>query len=287
MFGHQFYNETTRRYVATFGTLFNDIIITRKDNSGNTVQSMKVPIAYGPKQKFLARLEQDPSLSAPAMTLPRMSFELLTMTYAPDRKLTRLLHDNTPRQITGNTYKTQFAAVPYNLDFELNIMTKYNEDGTKILEQIIPFFKPEQVLSVELIEDSNMFFDIPIVLNSVQHTDDYEGDFESRRALIWTLNFTVKGYFFGPTIERKVVKFARTRIFDKLDAQLDFEIVNGGTPTEQPVALTYNVYMNAFLDELGNPLYGISDIASTDATHDQDETNIFTTPFELNEVLPE
>lgn len=219
MFGHQFYNETTRRYVATFGTLFNDIIITRKDNSGNTVQSMKVPIAYGPKQKFLARLEQDPSLSAPAMTLPRMSFELLTMTYAPDRKLTRLLHDNTPRQITGNTYKTQFAAVPYDLDFELNIMTKYNEDGIKILEQIIPFFTPDFTPKIKLMDEFDIALDVPIVLNAISNEDTYDGDFETRRALIWTLTFTVKGYYFGPSTEKKIIKFAEMNIYDKFDAE--------------------------------------------------------------------
>jgi len=219
MFGHQFYNETTRRYVATFGTLFNDIIITRKDNSGNTVQSMKVPIAYGPKQKFLARLEQDPSLSAPAMTLPRMSFELLTMTYAPDRKLTRLLHDNTPRQITENTYKTQFAAVPYDLDFELNIMTKYNEDGIKILEQIIPFFTPDFTPKIKLMDEFDIALDVPIVLNAISNEDTYDGDFETRRALIWTLTFTVKGYYFGPSQEKKIIKFAEMNMYDKFDAE--------------------------------------------------------------------
>lgn len=219
MFGNEFYNETTRRYVATFGTLFNDLIISRKDNDGNTVQRMKVPIAYGPKQKFLARLEQDPSLSAPAMTLPRMSFELLTMSYAPERKLTRLLHDNTPKQLTGNTYKTQFAAVPYNLDFELNIMTKYNEDGIKILEQIIPFFTPDFTPKIKLMDEFDIALDVPIVLNAISNEDVYEDDFQTRRVLIWTLSFTVKGYYFGPSTEKKIIKFAQKNLYDKMNAE--------------------------------------------------------------------
>lgn len=219
MFGNEFYNETTRRYVATFGTLFNDLIIARKDNDGNTIQRMKVPIAYGPKQKFLARLEQDPSLSAPAMTLPRMSFELLTMSYAPERKLTRLLHDNTPKQLTGNTYKTQFAAVPYNLDFELNIMTKYNEDGIKILEQIIPFFTPDFTPKIKLMDEFDIALDVPIVLNAISNEDVYEDDFQTRRVLIWTLSFTVKGYYFGPSTEKKIIKFAQKNLYDEMNAE--------------------------------------------------------------------
>ena len=205
MYGNHFYNETTRRYVAVFGTMFNDIEISRK--TGNTTtQQMKVPINYAPMQKILARINQDPQLNAPAITLPRMSFEMTGMTYAPDRKLTSV----TKLVKSGGTdasMTSMFAPAPYDIEFQLNVMTKYNEDGTKIIEQILPFFKPDCTVSVKLIDELGTYFDIPIVLNSVSQEDTYEGDFETRRALIWTLNFTMKGYFFGPVSTKKQITF--------------------------------------------------------------------------------
>ena len=205
MYGNHFYNETTRRYVAVFGTMFNDIEISRK--TGNTTtQQMKVPINYAPMQKILARINQDPQLNAPAITLPRMSFEMTGMTYAPDRKLTSVTKLVRSGGADGDM-TSMFAPAPYDIEFQLNVMTKYNEDGTKIIEQILPFFKPDCTVSVKLIDELGTYFDIPIVLNSVSQEDTYEGDFETRRALIWTLNFTMKGYFFGPVSTKKQITF--------------------------------------------------------------------------------
>ena len=217
MFGQTFYHQTTRRYVAVFGTLFNDISISRVDNQGVVKQTMKVPLNYGPMEKFLARTQQDPSFSAPAITLPRMSFELISMNYDGDRKLT-----NMTRNIGGITspdrVKVQYAPAPYNLEFELNVMTKYAEDGTKIIEQILPFFKPEFTVTAKLIDDLDLLVDIPIVLNSVRSEDTYEGSYEERRSLTWTLNFTLKGYYYGPITEKKIIKFANTNIYSSLTA---------------------------------------------------------------------
>lgn len=217
MFGNYFYNETTRRYVAMFGTIFNDIRITRKDNDGVTVQTMKVPINYGPIEKFMARLEQDPSLTAPAITLPRMSFEMNSMTYNPERKLAPFTRYNLQNS-TGSSAKSVFSAMPYDIEFELNIMTKYSEDGTKIIEQILPFFTPDFTPSVRLVDDLDIVLDIPIVLTGVSHEDVYEGSFEERRALTWTLTFTVKGYYFGPQLDKKIIKFAKIGLYDDLQS---------------------------------------------------------------------
>jgi hypothetical protein len=217
MYGNHFYNETTRRYVAVFGTMFNDIVISRK--TGNTtVQQMKVPINYAPMQKILARLDQDLQLNAPAITLPRMSFEMTGMTYSPDRKLTSVTKLVKASGADG-TMTSMFAPAPYDIEFQLNIMTKYNEDGTKIIEQILPYFKPDCTVSVKLIDELGTYFDIPIVLNSVSQEDTYEGDFESRRALIWTLNFTMKGYFFGPVSTKKQITFVDADIYPTTDLQ--------------------------------------------------------------------
>lgn len=217
MYGNHFYNETTRRYVAVFGTMFNDIEISRK--TGNTVtQTMKVPINYAPMQKILARLDQDLQLNAPAITLPRMSFEMTGMTYAPDRKLTSITKLVKASAADGSM-TSMFAPAPYDIEFQLNIMTKYNEDGTKIIEQILPYFKPDCTVSVKLIDALGTYFDIPIILNSVSQEDTYEGDFESRRALIWTLNFTMKGYFFGPVSTKKQITFVDADIYPTTTVQ--------------------------------------------------------------------
>ena len=215
MYGNHFYNESTRRYVAVFGTMFNDIEITRKDNASTAIQKMVVPINYAPMQKILAKLEQDPNLDAPAMTLPRMSFEITGMTYGAERKLGSL-NRTTSGTATAGTLQTLFSPAPYDIEFQLNIMTKYNEDGMKILEQILPYFKPECTVSVKMIDAINKYVDIPIVLNSVSQEDSYESDFQTRRALIWTLNFTMKAYFFGPVTEKKQITFVDVDFYPSL-----------------------------------------------------------------------
>ena len=227
MYGNHFYNETTRRYVAVFGTMFNDIEISRK--TGNTTtQRMKVPINYAPKQKILARIDQNLQNNAPAITLPRMSFEMTGMTYAPDRKLTSVTKLVRASAADG-TMTSMFAPAPYDVEFQLNVMTKYNEDGTKIIEQILPFFKPDCTVSVKLIDELETYFDIPIVLNSVSQEDTYEGDFESRRALIWTLGFTMKGYFFGPVSTKKQITFVDADLYPTTEVQSGDSRAQGGS----------------------------------------------------------
>lgn len=239
MLGQKFYNETTRRYVAVFGVLFNSIEIDRKDNDGNVVQTFQIPINYAPMQKLLSRLEQDPNLNAPAITLPRMSFEIVNMGYDPDRKLTSLSRLTRPGE-TADVLTSQYAPSPYNIEFELNVMTKYNEDGMKIVEQILPHFKPEMTPSVEII-DGLPPVDIPIILNSVTKEDVYEGSYEERRALIWTLNFTMKAYFFGPTSQKKIIKFVEANTYTPLSSNTAFQRVTvqpgltaNGDPTTYP-----------------------------------------------------
>lgn len=220
MYGNQFYNETTRRYVAVFGTLFNDISIHRKAASGDLLKTLKVPINYAPMQKVLARIDQDLNLDAPAMTLPRMSFEITGMNYAPERKLPKLNKIRKTNADVDQGQDTIFNPAPYDIEFQLNIMTKLNEDGTKILEQILPYFTPDVTHSVKIIDALDLYLDIPLVLNSVSFEDVYEGDFETRRSLIWTLTFTMKAFYFGPTSNKKVIKFAQANAFPEINEQL-------------------------------------------------------------------
>lgn len=239
MFGTSFYNETTRKYVAVFGTLFNDICISRKDNSANTVQTMTVPVNYGPYQKFLARLEQDPELRAPQITLPRMTFEMTGMTYDPERNLTPISRHAAHISANNSSFNTQYTPAPYNLTFQLNVMAKFQEDGTKIIEQILPYFKPDFTPTVQLINDIDLKLDIPIVLDSISFEDTYEGNFEQRRALIWTLTFTMKAYYFGPIVQRKIIKFAEVNFYADTTANTPVEYITvqpgltaNGQPTE-------------------------------------------------------
>lgn len=220
MLGYHFYNETTRRYVAVFGTVFNDLRITRKDNNSNTVQTMTVPINYGPYQKFLARLEQNPDLRAPQITLPRITFEITNMQYDSTRSLTPATKHARPITSNNASYNTQLTPAPYNITFQLNILTKFQEDGLKIIEQILPFFKPDYAPSVKLIDDMDLSFDIPIILDNISSQDLYDGNFEERRVLTWTLNFTMKAYYFGPVTPKKVIKFVQSNLYADLNANV-------------------------------------------------------------------
>ena len=209
MLGHTFYHQHLRKYVIVFGTIFNDIIIQRKDNSGNIVQDIKVPLAYAPREKALARLDQDPDLARKVgMVLPRMSFEMTSINYAPERKLNKIHRNVSAYSDDKAKLYAAYNPVAYDVGFELNVYTRYAEDSTQILEQILPFFTPEWSVSMTLIPDMNWKQDIPIVLNGVSMQDTYDGDFETRRALIHTLNFTLKGYLWGPLRKTGMIKTA-------------------------------------------------------------------------------
>ena len=252
MFGNHFYHETTRRYVAVFGTLFNDIEITRKDNTGTAIQKVRVPINYAPMQKILAKLEQDPKLNSPsAVTLPRMSFEITGMTYSAERKLTSLTKQIKGSPLADGRVSTMFTPAPYDIEFQLNIMTKYNEDGMKIVEQILPFFKPDCTVGVQMVEDFG-YVDIPVVLTSVSQEDTYESDFQTRRALIWTLNFTMKGYFFAPTQTKRQIKFADVDLYPGLDPSDLGEQVEVHPTVSVDVASFANQQTQAMITDLGS-----------------------------------
>ena len=196
MLGTYFYHEIIRKTVIAFGTLFNDVYIRHQDSAGKDVGELKVPISYGPRQKFLARIQQQPELNkATQITLPRMSFEMNSITYDPSRKsgITQ-----TFKAKDGEKIKKVFMPVPYNLGFELNILTKLQDDSLQIVEQILPFFQPGFTLTIDLADQIGEKRDVPMVLDDISFTDDYEGNFETRRALIYTLRFTAKTYMFGP-----------------------------------------------------------------------------------------
>jgi len=196
MLGTYFYHEIIRKTVISFGTLFNDIHVRHQDSTGKDISQIKVPISYGPKQKFLARIQQQPELNkATQISLPRISFEMNNIQYDPSRKSGI---SQTFKASDSGKLKKVFMPVPYNLGFELNILTKLQDDSLQILEQILPFFQPGFTLTIDLVDQIGEKRDVPMVLENIAFTDDYEGNFETRRALIYTLSFTAKTYMFGP-----------------------------------------------------------------------------------------
>ena len=208
-----FYHGSLRKYVVLFGTLFNEIYINRVNSTNEQVQSMKVPLSYGPKEKFLARLEGDPTLNRPAMVLPRMAFEITSISYGQDRKLNTLNRNVKVNSANTSTLLYQYQSVPYDIGFTLYIMVKNADDGTRIVEQILPYFTPEWTVTANLIPQLGLNVDIPIILKTVGNQDTYEGDFLNRRAIVWTLDFVMKASLFGPTKKGSIIKTANVNFY--------------------------------------------------------------------------
>ena len=211
MFGQHFYHEKIRKCVATFGTIFNIIYLLRKDAAGAVISQIKVPLAYAPKQKFLDRIRENADLETDArfvaIKLPRMSFEISSMYYDPVRQLSKV--SNFTETVTDdNTKKTKFfTSVPYIMNFQLNILAKTNEDAVQIVEQILPFFNPAYTVTMKQFSDyPSITEDIPISLIGISYTDDYEGALESRRTIIYTLDFEMKTAFFGPISDNSIIR---------------------------------------------------------------------------------
>ena len=196
MLGTYYYHHIIRKTIIAFGTVFNQIYIKHQDSNDNTYSELRVPLAYGPTQKFLARLTQQADLNKPVqITLPRMSFEMTSIRYDPSRKATVT---QSFKASDGQNLKKVYMPVPYNIGFQLSIMCKLNDDALQIVEQILPYFQPAFTLTVDLVDSIGEKRDIPLNLDEISFKDDYEGDFSTRRSLIYTLNFTAKTYLFGP-----------------------------------------------------------------------------------------
>jgi len=224
MLGSTFYHQTIRKYVAVFGTLFNDINIERKNSSGTVVERVKVPLAYGPKQKWLLAVQDTTAdRKVTATRTPRMGFAMTGVSYDSVRKLNtigRNVAANTSSTATNMT--TMYNPVPYNFDFQLFILVKNAEDGTQILEQILPFFTPEFTLTVNTIPAMDIKADVPILLNSSSVADEYEGDLSARRTITWTLDFTLKGFIYPNVTSGQIIK----------SVEVNFRIPGGDTEIE-------------------------------------------------------
>ena len=237
MFGTYFYNETIKRCVSVFGTMFNNIQYKKVKSDGTVLTSPIVPLSYGPKQKFLDRIAEEPNLSdknRSAISLPRMAFELTGFEYDVQRQQNKLHRTIKSASESDGKRGFQYAPAPYNLNFTLSILTKNMNDALQIVEQILPYFQPEYTVTMKMVDSMSENRDVPIVLNSVSFQDDYEGSFEDRRIIEYTLDFTMKTYFFGPVYTGNIIKAVQERTFigDGNDAFTTTQINSAGLVKE-------------------------------------------------------
>ena len=294
MLGQTFYHQTIRKYVALFGTLFNDINIEKKDSGGNVLSRQKVPIAYGPKQKFLTRINQDASLDRQvAIQLPRMGFEMTGIAYDPIRKLNTVGSLTHKETINGNrNVKKMFNPSPYILDFALYAFVENAEDGTQILEQVLPFFTPEFNVSVNILTDMGIKLDIPIVIQSATSEDSYEGEFSARRTIVWTINFMLKGFIY-PDVKsgQSIIKTIEIAFKEVAEANASTDVhdqllLETSTPFEQDQFLLETG--SVLLTENSTTELGLDNIISKITVIPEGGANTYITPgddFDANTTI--
>lgn len=236
MFNQHFYHEKIRKCVAVFGTLFNNIHVVRKNASGAAISQMKVPLSYAPKAKFLERIRETEEMTDTklAIKLPRMSFEIDAIYFDPTRQLPKV--NNFTRLVSDDTgVRTKFfTSVPYIINFELNILSKTNEDAVQILEQIIPFFNPAFTITMKPFADyPDIKEDIPISIIGLSFTDNFEGQLEDRRTIIYTIDFELRTNFYGPISDSKIIRKA---IVDFTDQDTN-ELLERITVEPDPISL--------------------------------------------------
>ena len=249
MFGTHFYHATMRKSVAVFGTLFNDISVIRKKTDGTVLNQIRVPLAYGPKQKFLARLDQETGFDAPmGIKLPRMAFEMTSLeldTNIKGNKMNKIVEDHAS-DVTKK--KTISHYTSYNIGMQLNILTKNQDDGLQIVEQILPYFQPEYTVTITPVDSFTHKQDVPVVLTGVSIDDNYEGDFTERRVLTYTLDFTMKMKFYGPTADQNMIRSIELDFERQTPAEfyqgLNFSVGASDTPSSFTVTTTRDTTQN-------------------------------------------
>ena len=245
MFGDHFYHATMRKSVAVFGTLFNNLRVIRKASDGSVLNQIRVPLAYGPKQKFLARLDQETGFDAPmAIKLPRMAFEITGLDIDSTQKLQKRNKIVEEHASDVGKKKTIKHHTSYNINMSLYIMAKNQDDGLQVVEQILPYFSPEYNVTISPVSGFAHKQDVAVILNSVTIDDQYEGDFVERRVLIYQLDFTMKMKFYGPTGNQGIIREINIDFHDKdntakLFEEMDFTI--GSTDTESNYTVTTTI----------------------------------------------
>jgi hypothetical protein len=236
MLDQRFYWGTIRKAIVAFGNMFNNITIQRVDADGNVVQLQKVPLSYSPKQKFLTKIRQQPNVDVQnvQVLLPRMGFEMISLDYDPNRKISPIQQSRTINSSTAAN--AQYAPTPSNIKVILYVYAKNQDDALQVIEQILPYFNPDYNLTIKAVPQLNIKNDLPIILNSIGFEDDYEGDLTTRRSIIWTLSFVMKLNFYGPVNKQGIIKKTTSNIFNDAELTSQQQII-----TVQPDPVTANV----------------------------------------------
>ena len=215
MFNNKFYWGTVRKSIVAFGNMFNNIHIDRIGADGSIKQTLRVPLSYAPKQKFLARIAVQPQSFEQSFEtyLPRLAFEMTGIQYDPTRRVSLVQQNRALNGSSTTTLNAQYAPTPYNIAMTLYVYTKNQDDGLQIIEQILPYFNPDYNLTLNAIPAMGIKNDLPIILDNVAYEDEYEGDFTQRRAIIWTLNFTMKLNFYGPVNRQGIIRTTNVNTF--------------------------------------------------------------------------
>jgi hypothetical protein len=247
MLDQRYYWGTIRKAIVAFGNIFNSITIERKDTNGNTVGIQRVPLSYSPKQKFLARIQQQPDVDFNQFNviLPRMGFELTSIQYDPNRKVSPIQQSRNLNSAT--TASTQYAPTPYNLKVTLYVYARNQDDGLQVIEQILPYFNPDYNLTLKAIPELNIQNDLPVILEGLSFQDQYEGDFVTRRAIVWSLDFLLKLNFYGPVNKQGVIKKVLTNTFNDLTSAQMQKITVETDPATANVTDNYG-YISNFED---------------------------------------
>jgi hypothetical protein len=237
MLDQRFYWGTIRKAIVAFGNMFNNITIQRTDANGNVVQLQKVPLSYSPKQKFLTKIRQQPNVDIQnvQVLLPRMGFEMISLDYDPNRKISPIQQSRTINSSTAAN--AQYAPTPYNINMILYVYAKNQDDGLQVIEQILPYFNPDYNLTIKAVPDLNIQNDMPIILSSIGFEDDYEGDLTTRRSIIWTLSFVLKINFYGPVSKQGIIRKAISNIFNDTELTTQQQII---TVETDPVTANVN-----------------------------------------------
>jgi len=253
MFSTQFYNQTIKNTIVVFGNLFSNLRISRKNSAGVEIQQVAVPIAYSSKEKWMARINQNPDLNkSTMMTLPRMAFDMTTLRYDPERKL------NSTNQFSNivagdtNRLNSLYAPVPYILSFELNVISKSNDDILQIIEQILPFFTPSFNVTVNSIPEMGILQDVPVTLHNVTSSDNYDADWSEERRIMYTLEFTAKINLYGPIKKQSIIKHVTTNIINDIDTSAPISEIY--TAEVNPLEATKDEYYT--IDEMWQELEG-------------------------------
>jgi len=250
-----FYRSTIRNYVIAFGSMFNDVQIQRTNSSGAVVYTRDVPLAYGPTEKYLSRINKLDEKGNAAMTLPRMAFEIAGFQYASDRKLSKvgkITRQNVATTGSGASEKNVvYQPVPYDISFTLSIMTKNADDATQIIEQILPYFTPTFMIPIKEVSEMEFVRDTPLTLNSVDYQDEYDGDYLSRRSLVWSLGFTLNGYLYGLPRDQKLIRTAITNT-KKLNTTDQFVKVTHTTNPSTALESDNFDFITTFDDDFGD-----------------------------------